>query len=565
MSKRIPANLNDQLPEYGDLAEALAAARRHVQALSTVAQSLAQASTSSGLFDALASVVERQLGASGISVYSVDPGSGRVGVAYVGGRDVAEVAPLVHRAVTTDSIQRLFHERIEGFHSDIPAEEADPLVVWAGIPPPPGVRAVARLPLRVGNELRGALTIRWDTPRTFDDAERELLRDLAIQAACALRDAEHLAREREHHRFAEAAAAIEERVRLLAIALDTMDQAVILISSDRRITYANPAALRLFGYSADEMEGAILEELVSTPVPTRRTTPLSGPELPAVWLTEHMQRRRDGSTFPASIHLSLIRDSSNAPAGQVVLIRDLTEERRMAEHLRQSEKLAALGELVAGVAHELNNPIAGISAFAQLLLEDPLEPEQLDSVRLIRREADRAVAVIRDLLLFSRKSGPARSSVDLNEVVAHTLRLRSYGLRTAGIDVRVDLAPSLPLIPGDAQRLQQVVLNLIVNAEHAMTGTGTRRLDVRTGSEGHQVILVVADTGTGINEETRQRIFEPFFTTKPVGQGTGLGLSVSYGIVRAHGGTIDVESSPGAGATFRVSLPVEPVANAIVA
>jgi signal transduction histidine kinase len=237
-------------------------------------------------------------------------------------------------------------------------------------------------------------------------------------------------------------------------------------------------------------------------------------------------------------------------------VRNLTDERRIAEQLRQSEKLAALGELVAGVAHELNNPLAGISAFAQLLLEENLNADQRESARLIKREADRAVGVIRDLLLFSRKAGPSGTPIDLNALVQLTLRLRAYSLRSTGVQVETNLDATLPEVAGDDQKLQQVILNLIVNAEYAMRRTPTKRLVVRTAHEGDSAVIEVSDTGAGMSEETLQRAFEPFFTTKPAGEGTGLGLSVSYGIIEAHQGTISVESTPERGTTFRIALPV---------
>ena len=358
-------------------------------------------------------------------------------------------------------------------------------------------------------------------------------------------------------RSRELEAARHAREQLLAAALNTMDQAVLLVSIAREVRYANPAASRLFGYDDAELVGRPLEDLLAVATPADRRLALPGlTHSGGLWLAEQLHRRKDGRTFPASVHLDYIRNAADEPVGIVVVLRDLTDERRIADHLRQSEKLAALGELVAGVAHELNNPLAGISAFAQLLLEDPLDPEQSESVRLIKREADRAVGVIRDLLYFARKGGPSPGSVNLNELVEHTLRLRSYSLRSSGIDVRVELDPSLPTIPGDGQRLHQVVLNLVVNAEHAMHGADTRRLVVRTSRTTHGVSVEVSDTGMGIPDDVRPRIFEPFFTTKAEGEGTGLGLSVSYGIVRAHGGEITVESNPGIGSSFRVTLPI---------
>jgi signal transduction histidine kinase len=174
---------------------------------------------------------------------------------------------------------------------------------------------------------------------------------------------------------------------------------------------------------------------------------------------------------------------------------------------------------------------------------------------MIKREADRAVAVIRDLLTFARKTGPRTVLVDLNELIEQTLRLRTYGLRTGNVQIELDLASPLDRVKGDDRQLQQVLLNIIVNAEHAMAGGVDRRLRVRTANEYGRVIVEIADNGAGMSPEVQKRIFEPFFTTKPEGKGTGLGLSVSYGIVQTHGGTLTVHSSPGAGATFRLSLP----------
>ena len=218
----------------------------------------------------------------------------------------------------------------------------------------------------------------------------------------------------------------------------------------------------------------------------------------------------------------------------------MTHERAVADQLRHTEKMVALGELVAGVAHEINNPLTGISAFAQLLLEDQLSAEQRESVELIKRESDRAKAVIRDLLIFARKAEPVTGPVDINALIEQTLRLRAYQLRNAGIDTQLDLDPTVPRIRGDAQKLQQVMLNLLTNAEHALSDSPRRQLSLRTMRHNNRVIIEAVDTGHGMFTDVRRRVFEPFYTTKPAGVGTGLGLSVSYGIVQAHGGTIDV-------------------------
>ena len=401
------------------------------------------------------------------------------------------------------------------------------------------------LPLAAKNRTLGVLTAAARPGSTLPQADIDALRRLASSIALAI-DVQLLGEGERHRR---------ERERMLATALATMDQPVFVLALDRRVLYANDAAVREYGYSLDELTTMSVDVFVASAVPIRASDDLS--RTPAnVVIAEHVHRRRDGSQFPATVALSFIRQDNGAPIGQVLSVRNLTDERRIAEQLRQSEKLAALGELVAGVAHELNNPLAGISAFAQLLLEEELDADQRESARLIKREADRAVGVIRDLLLFSRKTGPSVGPVDLNALVQFTLRLRAYSLRSSGVEVETNLDPSLPELSGDDQKLQQVILNLIVNAEYAMRRTPTKRLVIRTAWEGDTVVTEVSDTGTGMSEETLQRVFEPFFTTKPAGDGTGLGLSVSYGIVEAHGGIITVESAPGRGTSFRIVLPV---------
>jgi two-component system NtrC family sensor kinase len=233
----------------------------------------------------------------------------------------------------------------------------------------------------------------------------------------------------------------------------------------------------------------------------------------------------------------------------------MTQEREMRLRLMESDRLAAVGELVAGVAHEVNNPLSSISAFAQLLLRDDLTPAHRESIEVIRSETMRASQVVKDLLTFARRSEPQRDPLDLNGVVARTLRLRQYQFAEASVRVQQELSQNLPAVLGDARQLQQVCLNLVTNAVHAMAEQGGGTLTLRSSESNGRVMLEVADTGPGITPGARAHIFEPFFTTKGEGEGTGLGLSVSYGIVKAHGGGIEVVDTGPHGTTFRVWLP----------
>lgn len=235
----------------------------------------------------------------------------------------------------------------------------------------------------------------------------------------------------------------------------------------------------------------------------------------------------------------------------------------------QTEKMAAAGQLVAGIAHELNSPLTAIMGYAQLLLGHGLKPNQLEEARKVYREAERARRIVKNLLYFGRENPPERTSVDVNEIIERTLALRSYELKIENIEVNCELAQDLPRTAADPYQLQQVILNLLMNAEQALIDArGHGHVAIRTrllpGAQafaaekmrGERIAIEVVDDGPGIPAGIVHRIFDPFFTTKPPGVGTGLGLSIVYGIVRQHGGEVTVETRVGLGTKFRVVLPV---------
>jgi signal transduction histidine kinase len=230
------------------------------------------------------------------------------------------------------------------------------------------------------------------------------------------------------------------------------------------------------------------------------------------------------------------------------------EEAKALAQLRHADRLATIGQLSAGVAHEINEPLSSILGFTQLILKEPCLPEQaLQDLQMIEKAALQAREVMRNLLLFARQMPtPPQGWIELNQVVRDALGLLQP--RMGEHELEVELEPFLPPILGNTTHLHQVVVNLVTNAAQAMPRGG--RLTVRTLLEGDSVRLVVEDTGSGMTEELAEQAFLPFFTTKDVGEGTGLGLSVAHGIVTSHGGSIEVQSEPGVGSRFTVSLPV---------
>jgi len=268
--------------------------------------------------------------------------------------------------------------------------------------------------------------------------------------------------------------------------------------------------------------------------------------------------RRDGETVPISWVCSCMRDATGRVVGLVAVGRDLTERRQFEAQLMRSEKLAALGVLAGGIAHEIRNPLAVVSTAAQLLLEKPLSREvQLECADKMHRGVQRASNVIESLLRFARPTQQGRKrSLNFVRVTDEALKLVENQLKLEQIQLRARL-PDVPLIlQGEAGLLQQLVTNLVLNAANAMPAGGGV-IEVSLIRNGSQAVLRVTDTGKGIPPTDLPKVFDPFFTTMPVGKGTGLGLSISYAIVQQHEGKIDLISQVGKGTTVTVTLPLE--------
>lgn len=308
------------------------------------------------------------------------------------------------------------------------------------------------------------------------------------------------------------------------------------------------------GRIALDGEAYSTEEFEATPYKLAADIVIGGAVRGAV----EVQYKEAKVDFEAGLFLREEQSLIDAVARQVGLIlenRQAEEERaRLQEQLRHADRLATIGQLAAGVAHELNEPLGNVLGFAQLVKKEPELPQQASrDVDKILAAALHAREVVKKLLIFARQMPTVKSSVDLSAVAEEAYSFMASRLEKENIACVLGLRPDLPRVVADPAQLRQVVVNLIVNAFHAMPEGGT--LTLATGTDGEHVSVVVQDTGVGMSEDVRKKIFLPFFTTKDVGRGTGLGLAVVHGIVASHGGSIDVQSEPGKGSRFEVRLP----------
>ena len=337
--------------------------------------------------------------------------------------------------------------------------------------------------------------------------------------------------------------------------VESASDAIVTLDANGRFTTVNHAAENISGYKRDELVGQWFAPMLPDDDLPKALGHFQQALSGETGLFESQFYRKDGEVRTISITYSTPQKDEEV----LCLIRDVTDQKMLQEQLIQSEKMSAIGQLVSGVAHELNNPLAGISAFAQLLLaEKRFPPDQRTAAETIYSEARRASRIVQNLLTFARQHKAEKVPTAINQVLDDTLELRGYELRVRGIDVRREYDESLPDTMADAHQLQQVFLNLITNAEQAMEQRDGHhhRLTVRTRRSADSIRIEVEDTGAGIPANLIERIFNPFFTTKPTGSGTGLGLSISLGIVREHEGRIWAENAQQTGARFVVEFPI---------
>jgi len=339
--------------------------------------------------------------------------------------------------------------------------------------------------------------------------------------------------------------------------LNATQSMILVLDTAGLISYANRRCYEA-GYQQEEMIGRRLVDLVEA---AQREEFEAAQEMTArgdqVENLEVRARRSDGSLGHFSISMSPMRDEQATVNSVVVVMTDITDAALMQAKLAHAERMATLGRLVSGVAHEVNNPLAAILGFTDLLLENPQVPDVAkEDLQIILQETQRTKDIVQDLLSFARQRAVKREFVHIGVILKQTTKLRNYDLQSHGVEVIEEYDENLPMVMGDAQQLQQVFLNILNNAYDAIEESGRRgKILLTTVHTGGAIEIKLSDNGTGI--VNIERIFDPFYTTKQTGRGTGLGLSICYGIVRAHGGEIQCWNNPnGAGSTFSIRIPV---------
>lgn len=369
--------------------------------------------------------------------------------------------------------------------------------------------------------------------------------------------------------------------------LDSMADTLVVINKSGIINRVNKITLELLGYRKEEIIGKPLEFILDKKGEIFRKKYLKEiMETGAVHNFEMNYCTREKEKIPMSFSCSLMKDKEGEIVGLIIVARDMRENRRLLQAAREaakaeraktrelkraykelknlqtqlvhSEKLASVGRLAAGVAHEINNPLTGVLTFAHLLLQEiPQDDPRRKDVEVIVREAGRCRLITQSLLDFARQTEPKKTSTHINQLVEETLALVENQATFQNIKIIKDLSPSLPLLMADPNQIQQVFMNIILNAQEAMPQGGFLSISTDFSEDGKFLEIKFLDTGCGIPEENMGKLFDPFFTTKESGKGTGLGLAISYGIIKKHGGNIHISSKEGKGTTVCVKLPVK--------
>ncbi len=396
---------------------------------------------------------------------------------------------------------------------------------------------------------------------TMDEDEAELIRSLCTVSATAILNG------RLYERLEDKARELTRLTDYHSNIVESMEAGVVVIGSTGLIERWNRGMERLAGVPRDEAIGRTLDEALSGEAASVLRPILPDPDGESAHATvdsDHLYKvslkLQSGRAITVNVNAapfdSSLANSGGASPLAVLIFHDVTDRVALERQIQQTEKMVAVGLLAAGVAHEVNTPLTGISSYTQLL-RSQMDPKdaRVEWLDKIEKQTFRGAKIVSNLLNFARAGGSDDASLDVSKVVADVLSLVEHQLERAKVRVIKELGVDLPAVLGSENRIQQVLFNLILNARDAMPSGGW--LTVKTYADGREIVVEVNDTGAGIPETDLPRIFDPFFTTKDVGQGTGLGLAVSYGIVQEHGGSIRATSASGQGSRFEVRLPVE--------
>ena len=412
-------------------------------------------------------------------------------------------------------------------------------------------------PCRVKGELIAVVGVgRKEAFEPLNSEEVDVLQALAGQAATAFMNG------RLYQSLREKADELQELTEYNENIIESMDSGILVLDLNGQVVRWNRAMERLYGRRRAETLGRNLDEIFPAPFmeALRGSLVLGRNEEIANIYKLHLPCG-DGRALMVNVSVAPFKAGAGERFGTIVIVDDVTVRMRLEEQLQHSEKMASIGILAAGVAHEVNTPLAGISSYTQMLRQQVTEEDPRHGLlEKIERQTFRAAKIITNLLNFSRSGSAEFEVLDVNKLLLDVLSLVEHQLEGARIKVRREFGEHLPVVRGNENRLQQVFFNLVLNARDAMPRGGW--LTLATRADDDAVIVEVRDTGHGIRAEDIKRIYDPFFTTKGIGRGTGLGLSVSYGILQEHGGAIFVESAPGQGTTFQVALPAMAAAEA---
>jgi len=474
----------------------------------------------------------------------------------------------IHKGLSEEFVEKVRHLNIdEGISgravlerkpvilnvSEYPTERLAPFIIKEGF------QTLVSTPLISAGKVFGALTLATHKIKAFPPEETELLTSIGIQLGSAVQNAS----------LYQSLKISEERYRGL---IETSADAIVSVNDSREIIQWNDSASRIFGYTKDEIMGKPIDTIVPEEYQNRHIEGfkryIKTGEGKIIGKTAELKGlRKDGFIVHVELSLSVLR------AGESYIftgiIRDLTERKRAEQESIQQQKLATMGHLVSGIAHEIKNPLSIISGYIQMLNKDEQDTEKKKIYKTVLQQVDRSVKIIDNLLGFARRREYEIKDISINNLIESTIRLVEYEMKLENIIFVRDFEKDLPLVKGDADQLAQVFLNLINNARDSMNEKQKRiksgelkaegwkgKIGITTKKTDNKIEIVFADTGLGILEDKVANMFKPFFTTKAEGKGTGLGLSIAKDIIEKHGGKIELENKVGEGVKFIIRLPI---------